>query len=172
MVNQTDIKWYQKPTGVIILIIFFFPIGLYLMWKNKLWTKQTRWIVTGIFAVLVVANAGKNNSGSQNETFMNNDFYSREATIFGETSRTVVLFRKNEFTNFENKIKIQNERKVNGTTIPSGVTEGKWTWADSTSRTINVELQEGINQDYSGIWKFDENFSSVKCPNGLTLFNH
>ena len=52
---------YQKTTGIIILLIIFFPIGLYLMWNNKLWTKQTRWIVTGIFTVIVVANAGKNN---------------------------------------------------------------------------------------------------------------
>jgi hypothetical protein len=64
MENQTELKWYQKPAGVIILLIFFFPAGLYLMWKNELWTKQTRWIVSGIFVVLIVANAGKNNSSS------------------------------------------------------------------------------------------------------------
>ena len=65
MENQTEIKWYQKPNGVIILLIFFFPVGLYQMWKNKLWTKQTRLIVTAIFAVLIVANAGKS-KGSEN----------------------------------------------------------------------------------------------------------
>ncbi len=67
MENQTEIKWYQKPTGVIILIIFCFPIGLYLMWKNELWTKQTRWIVT-ISAVLALANAGKNNDASSSSS--------------------------------------------------------------------------------------------------------
>jgi hypothetical protein len=63
MENQTELKWFQKPTGVIILLIFFFPVGLYLMWKNDLWTKQTRWIVTAMIAVVIVANAGKNNDG-------------------------------------------------------------------------------------------------------------
>ena len=97
-----------------------------------------------LFASTILTSCG---GGSKKETFINDDFYSQEATIFGETGRTEVLFRKNEYTNFENKIKVQNSRKVNGTTIPSGVTEGKWTWADSTNRTINVEMQEGINQD-------------------------
>jgi hypothetical protein len=34
------------------------------MWKNELWTKKTRWIVTGVLALFVIANAGKNNSNS------------------------------------------------------------------------------------------------------------
>ena len=64
MENQTNLKWYQKPSGTIILLILFFPVGLYLMWKNELWTKKTRWIVTGVLALFVIANAGKNNSNS------------------------------------------------------------------------------------------------------------
>ena len=59
MENQTELKWFQKQTGVIILLILFFPVGLYLMWKNQLWTKKTRWIVSGVIAVLVIANYGK-----------------------------------------------------------------------------------------------------------------
>jgi hypothetical protein len=67
MENQTNLKWYQKPSGTIILLILFFPVGLYLMWKNKLWTKNTRWIVTGVFALFVIANAGKNNSNDHSD---------------------------------------------------------------------------------------------------------
>jgi hypothetical protein len=59
MENQTELKWFQKQTGIIILLILFFPVGLYLMWKNQLWTKKTRWIVSGVLAVLVIANYGK-----------------------------------------------------------------------------------------------------------------
>ena len=66
MENQTELKWYQKPVGVIILLIFFFPVGLYLMWKNELWTKQTRWIVTGVLALIVIANAGNDKKSSSN----------------------------------------------------------------------------------------------------------
>jgi hypothetical protein len=62
MENQTELKWYQKPNGVIILLIIFFPVGLYLMWKNELWTKKSRLIVTSVFAVMIIANTGNNNS--------------------------------------------------------------------------------------------------------------
>jgi hypothetical protein len=68
MENQTELKWYQKPIFVIILLIVFFPLGLYLMWKNELWTKQTRWIVTGVLALVVIANAGKNKNGGSNNS--------------------------------------------------------------------------------------------------------
>jgi hypothetical protein len=71
MENQKELKWYQKPTGVIILLIFFFPVGLYLMWKNELWTKQTRWIVTAVLALVVIANAGNNKSSSPSENNSN-----------------------------------------------------------------------------------------------------
>jgi hypothetical protein len=62
MANQTELKWYQKPAGVIILLIISFPVGLYLMWKNELWSKQTRWIITVVIAIVVIANVGNNNS--------------------------------------------------------------------------------------------------------------
>jgi hypothetical protein len=71
MENQTELKWYQKPAGVIILLIFFFPVGLYLMWKNELWSKQTRWIVTGLLALVVIANAG--NDKNSNYSFSNGE---------------------------------------------------------------------------------------------------
>ena len=68
MENQIEPKWYQKSTAVIILLIFFFPVGLYLMWKNELWTKKTRWIATGVVTVMLIANSGNNNSGVSNSS--------------------------------------------------------------------------------------------------------
>jgi hypothetical protein len=66
MENQTEKKWYQKPTSIIILLIFFFPVGLYLMWKNELWTKQIRWVVSSAIVIVVIANANNNNSDNSN----------------------------------------------------------------------------------------------------------
>jgi hypothetical protein len=44
-----------------VLLIFFFPAGLYLMWKYTSWPKNAKWIVTGILAFCVlmggIANA-------------------------------------------------------------------------------------------------------------------
>lgn len=58
MENQAELKWYQKQTGIIILLIILFPIGLYQMWKNNLWSKKTRWIVT--IALIVLIGLGQN----------------------------------------------------------------------------------------------------------------
>ena len=66
MENKTEKKWYQKPTAVVLLLIFFFPVGLYLMWKHEVWSKTARWIISGVFALAVIANAGKDNATNSN----------------------------------------------------------------------------------------------------------
>jgi hypothetical protein len=46
MKSASNPKWYETPTGVSVLIILFFPVGLYLMWKNKIWSNSARWSLT------------------------------------------------------------------------------------------------------------------------------
>lgn len=62
MENQSEKKWYQKPTAVVILLIFFFPVGLYLMWKYDLWNKTSRVIISIIFGLAIISNVGNNNN--------------------------------------------------------------------------------------------------------------
>jgi len=59
---NSDLKWHQKPIATILFLIFFFPVGLYLMWKNEMWSKQSRWIITSIFLILIVVNLNKSNN--------------------------------------------------------------------------------------------------------------
>lgn len=65
MENQTELKWHQKPTQIILLLIFFFPVGLYFMWKNEMWSKTTRWIITGTIAFAVITNIGNDSSSKK-----------------------------------------------------------------------------------------------------------
>ncbi|GKX66193.1 hypothetical protein [Inconstantimicrobium mannanitabidum] len=44
-------KWYEKDSGVITLLILFFPIGLYLMWKKTNWNKKIKGAIS--FFVLI-----------------------------------------------------------------------------------------------------------------------
>ena len=39
-------KWYQKTVWIIALLILFFPVGLFLMWKYTDWKKPVKWGVT------------------------------------------------------------------------------------------------------------------------------
>lgn len=58
-------KFTQKPLGVIILLWLFFPIGIYFMWKEKIWSSKTRIIITSVFSLLIIIGiAGKNNNTS------------------------------------------------------------------------------------------------------------
>lgn len=53
-------KWYQKTWAIVLLLIIFFPIGLFLMWKYAKWNNKTKWVVTGIFATfLLLSNSSK-----------------------------------------------------------------------------------------------------------------
>lgn len=47
-------KFYQKSWFTWLLIIFLWPIGLILLWKNKLYSKRTSIIITAIVVVLAI----------------------------------------------------------------------------------------------------------------------
>lgn len=52
--------WYKSKLAIILLLIFIFPVGAYLMWKYSGWGKSTKIalsIVMGLFFVLVVYSA-------------------------------------------------------------------------------------------------------------------
>jgi len=46
-------KWYEKDKGIILLLIFFFPVGLYLVWKKSDWTKRNKVFATVCVALMV-----------------------------------------------------------------------------------------------------------------------
>lgn len=64
MEKSNNLKWHQKPGGITALLILFAPIGIYLMWKNNLWTKQTRWIVTIFLVLIIIGNMNKEDINS------------------------------------------------------------------------------------------------------------
>lgn len=47
-------KWYKTNWFVFLMIILFFPVGLFLMWYFGKWNKTVRWIVT--VAILLIAS--------------------------------------------------------------------------------------------------------------------
>lgn len=49
-------KWYQKTGWIIALLILFFPIGLFLMWKYANWNKIVKIIITVLFALSLIGN--------------------------------------------------------------------------------------------------------------------
>ena len=53
--NNPKTKWYQKSFGIVLLLILFFPVGLYLMWKYSNWNKVVKIVVTVIVAIILIS---------------------------------------------------------------------------------------------------------------------
>ena len=54
--NGNNKKWYQKTGWIIALLILFFPVGLFLMWKYTNWKKPIKGIITAL--ILIIALSG------------------------------------------------------------------------------------------------------------------
>lgn len=52
---SNDTIWYRKEVWIIVLLIFFFPAGLYLMWKYSGWNKIIKVIITIILALTTIS---------------------------------------------------------------------------------------------------------------------
>ena len=65
-------KWYTRTGWIIALLIFFFPVGCFLMWKYKKdsWNLIVKIVVTilGTFWFLSAALGGKNNTSETEQT--------------------------------------------------------------------------------------------------------
>ena len=49
--------WYQTGWGVFLLILFFFPVGLTLLWTNKSFSHNSKVVATVCFGLFVIAGA-------------------------------------------------------------------------------------------------------------------
>lgn len=60
-IYETQPDWKQTPWVIGLLLVFFFPVGLYLVWNHPAWQTTTKWIITGVivFFVLLVASQDK-----------------------------------------------------------------------------------------------------------------
>ena len=88
MENQ-NLQWYQKKGGVIVLLLLFFPAGLYLMWKHSnYWPKKTKILIT--VAVLIFAGIGLNNPSASESSISYSSTSNSEASEL-ETSNKCLL---------------------------------------------------------------------------------
>lgn len=81
-------KWYQKTWGIILLLIVFFPAGLYLMWKYANWNKKAKGIVSVIFAFILIISMMNGNNTPKNT-------YDDSGVNLKEDNTTVVENNKN-----------------------------------------------------------------------------
>ncbi len=63
----TNRKWYQKTGAIIVLLILFFPLGFFLMWKYSNWNKGVKIIISCICAAICIVIIPFRSSETRNE---------------------------------------------------------------------------------------------------------
>ena len=48
--------WYKQTWGIILVLICFYPVGVYLLWKYGKFQKKGKQIATGVFGVLCLVS--------------------------------------------------------------------------------------------------------------------
>lgn len=64
-------KWYEKSWVVILLIIFFWPVGIFLMWRyKKNWNKIAKTIITILVVIIAIFSCAnpEDSTGSSSDT--------------------------------------------------------------------------------------------------------
>lgn len=63
---QQKEKWYKKTTWIIVLLVVFFPLGLFLMWKHSSWNKWVKISISAVFALsCIIAILSEKNTTTQ-----------------------------------------------------------------------------------------------------------
>lgn len=55
---DTQRKWYDSKAIVILLLILFFPVGLYALWKGQNFSTVVKGILTGVICLAVLGSMG------------------------------------------------------------------------------------------------------------------
>lgn len=64
-----DSVWYKQTYGIILMLIFFFPVGLYLMWKyGKGWNQYLKIGVSAFCGLVLIASMFMPNSSGGNNS--------------------------------------------------------------------------------------------------------
>lgn len=61
-------KFYQKPWFTVLALILFFPVGLFLMWKNRHFNKVARVVISALLGIIVLYNIFNGDSSTTHST--------------------------------------------------------------------------------------------------------
>ena len=49
-------EWYKQTWAIVLLLIFFFPVGIFLMWKYSTWKQGVKIAISVVFGLFVIGN--------------------------------------------------------------------------------------------------------------------
>ena len=63
-----ETKIYQKTWFIILMLIIFFPVGLFLMWRYSSWNKVVKILVSAVFAIALIISFVTPSDSSSKQT--------------------------------------------------------------------------------------------------------
>ena len=85
-------KIYEKNWFIILMLVLFFPVGLFLMWKNAKWHKTVKIIVTALIVVMAIFSNGSEESKNVETKDTNAEVETvvetKDANVEKETTKT------------------------------------------------------------------------------------
>ncbi|MGL4619766.1 hypothetical protein [Chroococcidiopsis sp.] len=87
MLKQKNLKWYETDSsiGIIVLLVIFFPLGLWSMWKYASWSLKTKGMVTGICILVGLFNLHNNPSSNSTTSLSSPNTSGNSATSENRT---------------------------------------------------------------------------------------
>lgn len=66
--TNNTLDWKQSPLAVGLLLLCFFPLGMYLVWTHPMWQQRTKWIITGCYIAFVLLGSLGSQDDDQGRT--------------------------------------------------------------------------------------------------------
>lgn len=127
-------KWYDKTWLVVVLCIFFFPVGLYALWKNASIAKGWKIGVTAFFALAVIANLASKKDGDKTA--------STSTTSTTETTTTEATTEKAEpksmWSYSEDEDKMDGTKRYFGSCVSTNEVDFEFPYNGGSSFTLTV----------------------------------
>ena len=164
-----DIKFYQTTWFIVLSLIFFFPLGLILMWKNKKFGKIARIIITVFFAFVTLGVFLDEDTNTESEEKDKAEIVSKEAS--NEEKKQAEKEKKEkakkekrakkEKINIDDKIQ-KDSSNVDKASLKDNVLtlkkEPSSTWSENTLVKNNVfTMFEDVNEGFK-----DKNVNEIK----------
>lgn len=154
-------SWYTKPVTIILSLMFFWPVGLYLMWNYANWNKAVKFTISCFFALEIIAAyfGSINNVTSMESTQEQKEIVNENVTSLNSEQLTVPtniissqkLYDIFSDPNVENRVPYENQvigvvgvmeykngRKSTELTIQSGYYNIKCYCADGYSAESTI----------------------------------
>ena len=154
-------KFYENDWFIVLMLIVFFPVGLFLMWKYSKWHKTAKIIISVFFAVMVIFSNGSEESKNVETKNTNTEVETVDKTK--DTNTEVEIAKANKIKELQEKSKTildskdyytmnEDERETIDELIEKWDDEIDYNFkSEYADKKVQYENDEYYDENYQGI---------------------